>query len=257
VVVVITPMSSGDPESGRETPLLGGHCTPGVVLVGATVRRSTGPHTPFVHAVLRRLEGAGVPAPRVLGTDAMGREILAFVPGATGHGRYDWSDSQLAVAANLCAAMHDACAGSYLAGAAETVCHGDLAPWNVVITDDGTPRVFIDFDSAAPGARVDDLAYLAWTFCALGDPARSPTAQAHRLRVLADAYAACTGRRLHTQLVGALRAQQNKVRSWRANQAHTAPDPQLRSLAGRRVAEIDDQIRWMRDHHHEFTSALG
>jgi aminoglycoside phosphotransferase (APT) family kinase protein len=117
--------------------------------------------------------------------------------------------------------------------------------------------VFIDFDAAAPGARVDDLAYLAWTFCALGDPARTPTAQAHRLRLLADAYAACTGRRLHAEVVGALSTQQNKVRSWRDNQAHTATDPELRAPAGRRVTEIDDQMRWMQDHNDVFASALG
>ena len=48
------------------------------VRVGDTVRRRAGPWTPAVHALLRYLESAGFEAPRVVGMDAQGREVLGF-----------------------------------------------------------------------------------------------------------------------------------------------------------------------------------
>src|SRR5918998_3351245 len=66
-----------------EEPLAGGNVS-AVSRVGDTVRRGTGPWTPAVHALLRHLEGVGFDgAPRVLGTDELGREVLSYVPGDT------------------------------------------------------------------------------------------------------------------------------------------------------------------------------
>ena len=49
-----------------------------VVRIGDTVRRETGPWTTAVHALLRHLEETGYPyAPRVLGIDEQGKEILS------------------------------------------------------------------------------------------------------------------------------------------------------------------------------------
>jgi hypothetical protein len=49
---------------------------------GATIRRSTGSWTPSVHRLLRHLEAAGFQgAPRVLGLDEQGREILSYLEG--------------------------------------------------------------------------------------------------------------------------------------------------------------------------------
>jgi hypothetical protein len=46
------------------------------------VRRSTGPWTPAVHALLRHLKTTSFDgAPRVLGIDAQRREVLTYVPG--------------------------------------------------------------------------------------------------------------------------------------------------------------------------------
>jgi hypothetical protein len=65
-----------------ETPLTGGRLTPGVVRVGATVYRPIGPHWPFVHALLAHLERVGFSAaPRFLGIDDRGREILSYLDG--------------------------------------------------------------------------------------------------------------------------------------------------------------------------------
>ena len=66
-----------------EQPLPGGNAG-GAVLAGGTVRRPAGPWTPAVHALLRHLEARGFAgAPRVLGLDEQGREILTYLPGET------------------------------------------------------------------------------------------------------------------------------------------------------------------------------
>jgi len=73
-----------DPHAAQpaEVPLLGGRITPGVVRVGDTVRRPVGPHSAFVHAVLRHLEQVGFgDAPRFLGIDDQGRECLSYIEG--------------------------------------------------------------------------------------------------------------------------------------------------------------------------------
>ena len=65
-----------------EVPLAGGDVTAGVVRVGETVRRPTGPHSPLVHAMLEHLERVGFAgAPRYLGQDDRGREMLTYIEG--------------------------------------------------------------------------------------------------------------------------------------------------------------------------------
>jgi len=64
-----------------EQPLPGGFVTT-VVRVGDTVRRAQPPDPGFVHALLRYFERRGwAGAPRYLGTDERGREMLSFLPG--------------------------------------------------------------------------------------------------------------------------------------------------------------------------------
>lgn len=71
----------------HEIPLQGGDVTDGVVRVGDTVRRPASTSTPAVHALLRHLEARGFGgAPRVVGMDGLGREILTYLPGRPGCG---------------------------------------------------------------------------------------------------------------------------------------------------------------------------
>ena len=68
-------------QTGDEIPLAGGNVTP-VVRVGETVRRVPGPWSPAVHRLLDHLAARGVDgAPRFLGLDAQGREILSYITG--------------------------------------------------------------------------------------------------------------------------------------------------------------------------------
>jgi Phosphotransferase enzyme family len=182
--------------------LPGGNVSTGVVRVGDTVRRPAGPHTPAVHALLGYLHAAGFEgAPRPLGIDGRGREVLSFIPGTVPWpDRFDLLDPQqrLAQAAQLIREFHDAVAGFVApAGAGwqvlipsegkpEIIAHHDLAPWNLVV---GPQWAFIDWDLAAPGTRMWDVAYAVHGFVPLSASPRWQRRDADtRVRVFADAY---------------------------------------------------------------------
>jgi Ser/Thr protein kinase RdoA (MazF antagonist) len=89
--------------------------------------------------------------------------------------------------AGLLRELHDLTAGSDLAQGGEVVCHGDIAPRNVVF--DGQRAVcFLDWDLAAPGPRVKDLALAARRMLGIGPFGRDPSAQGRRIRSFLDAY---------------------------------------------------------------------
>jgi Phosphotransferase enzyme family len=190
-------------EEREEEPLTGGNVSAGVVRVGDTVRRPAGPWTPAVHALLAHLHEAGFRgAPRPLGLDERGREVLGFVPGAV-----VWPDrfalvgpdEGLARVARLVREFHDAVRDFTPPPDArwrvlmppeecDIIAHNDLAPWNLVAGDGGR-WAFIDWDTAAPGSRLWDVAYALHGFVPLSaDPQWRRADAAHRLRVFADAY---------------------------------------------------------------------
>jgi phosphotransferase family enzyme len=174
----------------REVPLKGGRITSGVVRIGDTVRRPQGPHSAFVHRLLRHLEASGVACvPRFLGVDARGREILTFIQGEVPSELGHFSDIQLAAGARMLREIHDAAADCDLKGDCETVCHGDAGPCNTVFVN-GTPVGTIDFDAARPGFRRQDVGYAAWLWLSIGDERFSPSAQGRRLAVFTRAYGA-------------------------------------------------------------------
>lgn len=179
-------------EEDREIPLAGGRITQGVVRVGDTVRRPVGPHSPFVHGLLRHLEAAGCDVgPRLLGVDAKGRAILTFQRGdvCADFLARDWSAGQVTAAARLSRRLHDATAGTPVADGRETVCHNDFSPLNVTFVG-GLPAAAFDFDRAAPGARVRDLAYAAWLWLLGADIARPLDHRLALVRAFLDAYGA-------------------------------------------------------------------
>src|SRR5690606_35066274 len=145
----------------EEIPLLGGDVTEGVVRVGDTVRRPLGDHSPLVHAVLRHLEAVGFDgAPRLLGIDEKGREVLTFVDGeVAGRPWPEWvADGERACSvARLARRLDDAMLPLGLPDGAEPVDrtgpgpvptfvgHRDFTPENTVFRDEVAAAV-IDFD---------------------------------------------------------------------------------------------------------------
>src|ERR1700733_11734332 len=142
-----------------EIPLTGGRVTPGGVRVGATVRRPQSPQSAFAHRLLRGLAERGFAgAPEFLGVDDRGRAILSFLPGGVPSDLGTFTAAQFGAAAKLLRALHDITAALALRGTADVICHGDASPCNTVFLG-GLPYAWIDFDSAHPGQRSDDLGY--------------------------------------------------------------------------------------------------
>ncbi len=196
-----------------ETPLGGGNITL-VTRLGSVVHRTAGPWTPTVHALLRHLRSTGFDqAPKPLGFDDHGREMLTHIEGVAGFFSAErtepstfWSDPVLVEAARLLRRYHDATRSfTPPAGAAwqlsfpddtrhEVICHNDFAPYNCVFVD-GHVQAMIDFDTAGPGPAVWDVAYAAYRFVPLTAPERLVSLGGRerpdigwRTRLLCDAY---------------------------------------------------------------------
>jgi hypothetical protein len=212
-----------------------------VVRVGDTVRRAPSPNAEFAHRVLTHLERHGWPgAPRFLGTDDSGREILSYVDGHVAWQPHPHSTRSLVAVARLLRAFHDLTAGTELAGDREVVCHNDLSPKNTVYDSDLMPVAFIDWDLAAPGERVHDVAHVCWQYLALGPGVTDPAATGRDLRAIADAY----GLSDLSALLDTVLWWQD--RCWRGIEAEAsagvAHAVRLRALGV--VREIQDQYRW-------------
>jgi hypothetical protein len=188
----------------HEIPLQGGDVTDGVVRVGDTVRRPASPSTPTVHALLRHLEAAGFEgAPRVVGMDGLGREILTYIPGTTGLSLATVTDEALVRLAGLLRDFHDATEGFPLThdgweggsnddAAPEIVGHCDVTLHNVIFRD-GMPRALIDFDLARPTTRLFDVVTTLRHWAPVADPIDLPPLLrgldvGARLRLFCDAY---------------------------------------------------------------------
>ncbi|MBM7495094.1 Ser/Thr protein kinase RdoA (MazF antagonist) [Micromonospora luteifusca] len=196
---------SADAVSEQEEVLDGGNMG-GATRVGATVRRGGGAWSPTVQRLLGHLRERGLTwSPQPLGTDEHGRDTVSYLPGVVPQyplPDWIWSQSVLTDAGVHLAQLHEASASFDTTDAvwqfparqpAEVICHNDFAPYNMVFTDRRLTGV-IDWDTASPGPRSWDLAYLAYRLVPLADPDNRDAVngdldeRARRLRMLCDAY---------------------------------------------------------------------
>lgn len=179
-----------------ETPLAGGDMNV-VVQVGDTVRRPVEP--PHVHELLRWYERVGFDAaPRFLGIDEQGREILSFVEGEPAFPPVPSSDEVVAGIGRLLRRAHDAQAGYAPDGL--VVGHCDLF-WTNVIFRDGMPAALIDWELARPVTRSLEIAMAAtyWAGIRIDEQLREwgipLERRGERLRLLCDAYGLAAAQR--------------------------------------------------------------
>lgn len=158
-----------------EEKLTGGNISD-VFRLGDTVRRVLKPDSAKIHRLLKHLESKGYTyAPRFLGIDENDREILTFIEGEAGNyplKRYMWSDDVLIEIAKMLRLYHDAVSDfpfsdewkpiDHTPGKAEVLCHNDFAIYNIIFNRK-KPAGIIDFDVAAPGPRIWDIAYTLYT----------------------------------------------------------------------------------------------
>jgi len=189
--------------------------TDGIVRVGSTVRRPVGPHSRLVHTVLEHLERTGFDgAPRFLGVDAAGREVLTYLDGEVAARPWPaWvaDEGRVASVARLVRAYDDAVVGlglpaavadvhvaepagtpATIAGPPELVGHLDVTPENVVFRA-GSAFALIDFDLLRPAARVEEVAnVLLWWAPLMPAPDRERALRdvdaVARVRLIVEAY---------------------------------------------------------------------
>jgi tRNA A-37 threonylcarbamoyl transferase component Bud32 len=234
-----------------EMAMPGGYVT-GPVRLGNTVRRRPGGSSEFVRRLLQLFEEAGwAGAPRFLGTDEAGREMLSYVDGHAAWEAHQpagvTSRASFRRVGKLIREFHDITAGTDLAGRHEVVCHNDLSPRNTVYRDSGSglrPAVFIDWDLAAPGRRIHDVALACWQYLALGPDVEDVAAAVALMRLICDGY----GLADQTELVPTILWWQD--RCWRGISAGAdSGDPamaRLRDIGA--VADVQAAYRWTQQH---------
>ncbi|HEX6418089.1 MAG TPA: phosphotransferase [Acidimicrobiales bacterium] len=260
-----------------EQQLAGGVANAGaVVRRGRHVLRPATRHARSIHAFLGALRAAGfegVPSPAGFARD--GRERLEFIAGDVPVPPYpEWaqSDGALASTAALLARMH-AAATAFDAGGhswsteladplgGPIVCHNDVCLENVVFRD-GEAVVLIDFDFAAPGRPVYDLAQFARMCVPVDDDANAerlgwrPADRPARLRLVADVYGLDLPlRRLLLETLDDSIARGGEFVRRRVE----AGDPNFTAMWNEMggATRFDRRRRWWRAHRASFVAALG
>jgi hypothetical protein len=263
-----------------EEVLAGGVANAGaVVRVDDNVLRPTNPHTATIHRFLGHLRAQGFDAaPEVVGLEADGRERLTFIEGdvpCPPFPLWSQSDAVLASTAALLARFHAASASFVCSsgmtwstemadpgvqGEATVICHNDVCPENVVYRQ-GVAVALLDFDLAAPGRPLYDLAQLA-KMCVpldtaedagrLGRGSLDPVA---RLRIVADAYGLPPGRAGFLEVLNEAVAVGGAFVARRVAEGDAAFISMWNQMGG--AARYERRRLWFARNHNRFLDALG
>lgn len=166
----------GELMSNPNEELLTGGNVSNVYRLENTVRRELKENSENIHKLLMHLEKKGFfYAPKFLGIDEKGREILSFIKGEAGNDpvkAYMRSDENLKAIAKMLRLYHDAVSDFSVDSSwqsidntpqpYEVICHNDFALYNLIF-EQTVPVGIIDFDVAGPGPRLWDIAYTLYT----------------------------------------------------------------------------------------------
>ncbi len=258
-----------------EEELRGGNLTR-VVRVGQSVRRQAGDWTPAVHALLDHLAVRGFEAaPRALGLDDRGREVLSYLAGETTAEQrpwpdWVWTDETLVAVAHWLRSYHAAVADfAQPAGThfrfepgpprpGEIVCHNDVAPYNVVRRPDGSVAL-IDWDVAGPAPAEDDVAFAARAFAPLHPDDRclelgfrDLSDRGRRLRLFLDSYGLTDRRGFLDRIDARLEASISRI-----TQAADRGEVAFRQLIARGLLEpVKQSIAWIEENREGLERAI-
>jgi thiamine kinase-like enzyme len=236
-----------------EIPFTSGESADVVVRVENTVRRSLGENSERVHQIYKELEKSDFKlAPRLLGIDEKGREIITYIDGK------NITDEVLTIdlaieAVKALKKFHDILAKSDITENQETVCHRDFAPWNVLQANNHVVGI-IDFDDAYPGARITDLAYACWTFLNLGDSSskKGDQEQVNEIKRLVDAYGSIDTSNFIEELLN----EQNRILEYRKERINQAENEEEKEARKKIYDEIANQIDWVQRNSDLINEAL-
>ncbi|MFD8789602.1 phosphotransferase [Streptomyces vinaceus] len=269
-------MTTGDDSTHREM-LTGGMANAGAVFrQGALVDRPAPRTARAIHAHLLALRQHGFDAaPAPVHLTHHGREQLTFLPGDVALPPFPpWAMTRTALMSvgGLLRRLHEAGARVPLdlhvawprdladPEGGTLLCHNDVCPDNVVFRD-GRAAGLIDFDMAAPGRPLWDLAMTARYWAPMLDPA-SATAHypagldaATRLRILADGYGLSLPER--AELPRTIEQATAVCRAFVARRVADGDTVYLHAFAERGGWERWDRIQdWLVRHRETFTTAL-
>ncbi|MFG2427051.1 phosphotransferase [Streptomyces sp. NPDC048590] len=263
--------------TAEDEALTGGMTNTGAVFRrGEVVERPAPRNARTLHAHLLALKEHGFDAaPTPVGLTSDGREQLSFIPGDVALPPFpDWAmtSSALESVGSLLRRLHEAGAAVTVDTRAAwppdladpeggtVVCHNDVCPENVVFRD-GRAAALIDFDWAAPGRALWDIAMAARYWVPMLDPESAAALHprgldaAARLRVLADGYGLSADDR--AELPGVVEQATEVCRAFVGRRVAEKDPVRLRALAERGGWERWDRAQsWLVDHRQTFTAAL-
>jgi aminoglycoside phosphotransferase (APT) family kinase protein len=259
-----------------EEELEGGVANAGqVTRSGTHVLRPSNRHTASIHRFLAALRAHGFDgASRPVGVDPDGRERMDFIEGEVAVPPYPaWvqADDALRSIAELMRRFHEASrdVGLDASGWSDEmadpsggslVCHNDVCLENVVFRE-GAAVGLLDFDFAAPGRPVYDVAQMARMCVPIDDDVSAsrlgwlPADRAARLRLVADAYALDgSGRDELLAILSDSIAQGGRFVRRRVE----AGDPNFVKMWNEMGGQgrFDRRGRWWDEHHEAFATAL-
>ncbi|MFF1299483.1 MULTISPECIES: phosphotransferase [unclassified Streptomyces] len=257
--------------------LVGGMANAGAVFrCGSVVERPAPRTARALHAHLLALEEHGFDAaPRPIQLTADGREQLTFIPGDVAlppFPRWAMSETALHSVGSLLRRLHEASAPIAVDVGVEwprsladpaggtMLCHNDVCPENVVFRG-GRAVALIDFDLAAPGRAVWDVAMTARYWVPMLDPTAAAVLYPvgldipARLRILADGYGLSPQER--TQLPGVIEQATASCRAFVADRVADDDPLYTRALAEHGGWQRWDRIQeWLVTHREMFIAAL-